>query len=548
MNKLSRNIAIGVAVVVIMLIALPMFINVNSFKPKIESELSAALGRKIQLGNLSLSVLGGSVSAENISIADDTAFSESAFLTAKSLKIGVQLMPLIFSKELRVTGITFAEPVINVLSNSKGAFNFQSLGGTSPKSENSASRGRAPKTNNSAKPGVLAALSIAELKLSDGKLLINRTNSSTKPLTIEKVNIEIKNFSATSQFPFTLSSLVADGGKLNLNGTAGPLAPAGTPVEAALKLSGLNLASLGVDPNLGLAGAAQMDGTLRSDGKDAKINGTVVLEKLRLSPKGKPADKQITVKFATAYNIASKAGMLSQGDVLVGKAVVGLTGRYESQSEATVLNMKVDAAGVSVDEIESILPAVGVSLPAGSRLKGGSLSSSLNVTGPTDKLVISGPVKLENSSLAGFDLGGKLGALSMLSGKLPSSKDTVIQSANLEARVSPEGSKLDNINVNMSAIGTITGSGTVSPNSAIDFHMIGHLAGVAGGLTQMTGLGGKGSGGIPFMVEGTTSDPKFVPDVKGMAGNAVQDVIGGKTPLETKNPTDALRGLFKKKP
>lgn len=534
MSKLLRNLAIAVAVVVVIILALPMFINVNNFKPKIESELSTALGRKSEVGNLSLSIFGGSVSAENISIADDPAFSKEPFLTAKLLKIGVELFPLIISKELHVTGITIDEPSINAISNPKGAWNFQSIGGTAPKNSSSSSGGGT------------TAFSVAELKVNDGKLVISKTGSSAKPLTIEKVNIDVKNFSATTQFPFTLSALLAGSGKLNLDGKAGPLAPAGTPVDAALKLAGLNLASIGADPSVGLAGTADLDGTLQSDGKNAKINGTLTLDKLKLSPKGTPAGKQVAVKFATAYNTVSESGTLSQGDISIGKALAKLTGTYKSEGAATLLNMKLDAPGMPVDEIEPMLPALGVTLPSGSGLKGGTLSSSLSINGPTDKLVIAGPVKLENTSLSGFDLGGKLGALSALSGKLPSGKDTAIQNASLDARVAPEGTKADNINVNAPSIGTLTGNGTISPEGALNFHMAANLSGAGGGLTQVAGLGNKN--GLPFMIEGTTADPKFVPDVKGMAGGALAGVLGGKTGTQTQNPVSTLGGLFKKKP
>ena len=91
---------IGIVVVVLLLIAiaLPFLINVNSFRPKLESELTEALGREVKVGNLSLSILSGSVSAEDLSIADDPAFSKDPFIRAKSLKVGVEVMPLIFSK------------------------------------------------------------------------------------------------------------------------------------------------------------------------------------------------------------------------------------------------------------------------------------------------------------------------------------------------------------------------------------------------------------------------------------------------------------------
>src|SRR5690349_25145091 len=62
MNKRWLRFAgIAVAIFLVLLIALPFLINVNSFRPKIESEASGALGRQVTVGNLSLSILSGSV-------------------------------------------------------------------------------------------------------------------------------------------------------------------------------------------------------------------------------------------------------------------------------------------------------------------------------------------------------------------------------------------------------------------------------------------------------------------------------------------------------
>ncbi len=49
--------------------------------------------------------------------------------------------------------------------------------------------------------------------------------------------------------------------------------------------------------------------------------------------------------------------------------------------------------------------------------------------------------------------------------------------------------------------------------------MLANLSGgMVGGLTQVA-ASGSGKNGIPFAIEGTTSNPHFVPDVRGMAGN-----------------------------
>jgi AsmA protein len=207
-----------------------------------------------------------------------------------------------------------------------------------------------------------------------------------------------------------------------------------------------------------------------------------------------------------------------------------------------------------VEELEAMLPALGVVLPSGSQLKGGTLSADLAIAGPVDKLVITGPVKLANTKLANFDLGSKLGALSTFAGKAVSSPDTTIENFSTNARVAPEGTRADNLNLNVPAIGVITGAGTVSPAGALAFKMLANLhGGMVGGLAQVAG-GGKG---IPFSIAGTTSKPEFIPDVKGLAtglaGGALQGVLsggkltGGKSGSAAGSAVDALGGLLGKK-
>jgi AsmA protein len=97
MKRILKIVGIVVGVLILILIALPFFIDANTFRPKLESELTDALGREVKVGNISLSLLSGGVTADNISIADDPAFSKSPFVQAKSLKVGVEMIPLIFS-------------------------------------------------------------------------------------------------------------------------------------------------------------------------------------------------------------------------------------------------------------------------------------------------------------------------------------------------------------------------------------------------------------------------------------------------------------------
>src|ERR1035438_1961046 len=114
MKKIVRIAAIVVGVLIVAMIAIPFLVNVNNFRPQIESNLSSALGRPVKDGNLSLSILSGNVEADQLSIADDPKFSNTPFVQAKSLQVGVELLPLIFSKQLNVTKLLIEHPEISL--------------------------------------------------------------------------------------------------------------------------------------------------------------------------------------------------------------------------------------------------------------------------------------------------------------------------------------------------------------------------------------------------------------------------------------------------
>jgi len=57
--------------------------------------------------------------------------------------------------------------------------------------------------------------------------------------------------------------------------------------------------------------------------------------------------------------------------------VAHLSGTYDSHGTTTSVNLKLDGQGMSVDDLEAVLPAVGVILPPKSQLKGGTLAVNL---------------------------------------------------------------------------------------------------------------------------------------------------------------------------
>src|ERR1700691_3377617 len=101
MGRMARVVLIVVGVgellILIVAVCLPLFLNADSFRTRIETTLTKSLGRKVSIGKLELSVWSGGLVATNASVADDPAFSNQPFIQADTVKIGVELLPLIFS-------------------------------------------------------------------------------------------------------------------------------------------------------------------------------------------------------------------------------------------------------------------------------------------------------------------------------------------------------------------------------------------------------------------------------------------------------------------
>src|SRR5216683_446753 len=556
---------------VVLVLVAPFLIPVNQFRPTIEEKASAALGRKVDVGNLSLSLFSGSLAADNLSIADDPKFNKSPFLTAQSIKVGVELMPLILSKELNITGITIDSPEVTLIRSSGGEWNYSSFGASAAKSQSKQERpappsGKLPSSGNE--------FSVQKLALNNGRINIGST-SSPKRSVYDKVDLTASDVSLTAKFPVTLTANLPGGGSLKFEGTAGPLDQentALTPVNAKLTINGLNLAATGfLDPSAGLGGLLDLNASIASQNAEAHVSGTAKLSKALLVAGGSPASTPVNVDFNTKYDLRKNSGVLEPSTLKIGNAVGHLNGTYEVPADSAVVHIKVDAQNMPARDLEAFLPALGINLPKGASLAAGSLSANLTATGPVDKLITTGTVGLYSAKLAGFDLGSRMSTISALTG-LKTGQDLDIEKVTSNVRMAPNGIQAENFDAVVPALGTLVGGGTIDSKNSLDFKMAATLANSASfssssgapvsGIGGILGAIGGGKGGckgatIPFLIHGTTADPKFVPDVGGIAASLLQSQIGcagstasGAAPQQQPNPNnpiDALSGLFKKK-
>ena len=564
MNQKLRLVLIIVGVLVLLLVIAPFLIPVNQFKPTIEHKASTAIGREVKVGNLSLSLIGGSLVAEGFSIGDDPKFNQSPFLTAKSVKVGVELLPLIFSKTLNVTGVTIEDPEVTLLRSPTGRWNYSSFGGLATKTEGA----QTPALKAPEAPSSPTEFSIKQLDLRDGRISVGSTNSQKRSV-YDHVDVSASGVSMKSKFPVKVTADLPGGGKFRLDGNVGPVDEkdsALTPVDAKLDVASLNLASTGLlDPSLGLGGILDFSASLASSNGEAKTEGTATLSKPLLVAGGSPSAEPVRVEFNTKYDLRKNTGVLNPSTVRIGNATSRLTGTYERKGEEMVVNAKITGDNMPAKDLQAFLPALGIHLPQGASLEAGTLSTNLNVAGPTNKLVTNGNVGLFSAKLVGFDLGSKMSSIAALAG-VKSGKDLNIEKLTTNLKIAPTGLEADNFLAVVPTVGNLMGVGTIDSNNNLDFKMAAALAAssvvgeTASPVTAGAGLLGKHGGGgckttsIPFLIKGTTSNPKFVPDVGGLALSMLKSQLGcvagaisGGQPGLSQNPFDAVKGLLGKK-
>jgi len=385
----------------------------------------------------------------------------------------------------------------------------------------------------------------------------------------DHVDVSASDVSLKSKFPVKVTAGLPSGGKLKLDGSVGPVDEgdsALTPVAADLVVTSLNLASTGLlDPSLGLGGILNLNASLVSNNGEAETKGTAQLSKALLVAGGLPAAEPMRVDFDTQYDLRKNAGILNPSTVTIGNAVSHLNGSYEQKGEETEVNAKITGENMPAKDLQAFLPALGIHLPQGASLQTGTLSTNLNVVGPTDKLVTIGNVGLFGAKLAGFDLGSKMSSIAALGG-VKSGKDLEIEKLTTNLKMAPTGLEANNFLAVVPAVGNLAGGGTIDSKNNLDFKMAATLgtSSLAGGAASpvATGvglLGRQGGGGckttsIPFLIKGTTSDPKFVPDVGGLASSMLKSQLGcaaGAVPNgqsgQSQSPADAVSSLFGKK-
>lgn len=207
-----------IVLVIVALLLIPMFVDIEKYKPQIEQMVTESTGRPFRLGgDLSLSLFPwAGVALSDVHLGNPSGFEEKDFVSVKSFEVRVKLLPLL-SKQVEVKKFVLDSPRVVLIKGKDGEGNWEGLGKPpAPPVEK-------PKAPEEEKPSQLpiGSLVVGQFLVSDGSVLwIDRTTGTKKE--IQDFRLELENVSLEKPIQVALSATL-DGRPVSLTGTVGPV-------------------------------------------------------------------------------------------------------------------------------------------------------------------------------------------------------------------------------------------------------------------------------------------------------------------------------------
>jgi AsmA protein len=292
-----RKRIIGAVVLALSGVVVLTVLNVNSLVRRNEDFLIAhmeqALGRKITVDKIEVTLWPIGARLVNLAMADDPAFSPEAFLRAKDFRVDLRLLPLLIG-QFRLKRIVLESPLITIVRDARGRYNFASNAHNETGDQVSAD-GR---NNASAKKQNSQLFLVASLNVSDGTLRY-RDFKNGGELAATQINLKVNDFEWDEPFDIELEAAVmAAKPNLKFMSRVGPIAGnrdyRDVPIDGAIHAEALDLGKVNTAlPQFRKA----LPKALRFDGvytfTDLKFKGTLN----NLSLKGAVAGTDASFRF-----------------------------------------------------------------------------------------------------------------------------------------------------------------------------------------------------------------------------------------------------------
>ena len=274
-----RKRIIGAVVLAMSGVLVLTVLNVNFLvrrnKDYLIGQVEQALGRKITVDKIEVTLTPVGARLVNFAMADDPAFSADAFLRAKDLQVDLRLLPLLIG-QFRLKRLVLESPVITIVRDARGQYNFASNARNQKSDRDSADSSK----NASDRKQDRQLFLVASLNISDGTLRYRDLKNGSE-LTATLINLEVNDFEWDEPFDIQLEAAVmAAKHNLKFKSRVGPIAGnrdyRDVPLDGDIRADALDLGKVNnAMPQLRKA----LPKALRFDGvytiKDLKFKGTL---------------------------------------------------------------------------------------------------------------------------------------------------------------------------------------------------------------------------------------------------------------------------------
>jgi len=529
----GKKIALGVVIffvvlVVGLVIVIPMLIDIDRYRPQVVARLQEETGKPAEIGHLALTIFPKvSIRVDDFALGNPPGFPQGDFVRARRIYALVDAGAL-WNRQVVITSFQLDEPIINLLSDVRGKWNFENP----PKPAGVAKT--AAHEPSAFTLGVISSVSIKGGELKATSLLASgRPGPSffeARSVAIDLADVDLNAFAASAS-----ASLPGQDAGLKATATGG--VASGFNWARLFETTPAYAAELPAKP------AAQ--GTLKAESlRFGTFLATSVKTKLRLFP------KQVNFDDLN-FNLYG------------GRASGALA--FNSAGQNPRYNTNVRISGVDVAKLLEAIPE------ARGKMTGtveGNMKLSGEVTHSPDPLAGmrgTGQVSVRNGQLPSLQLNKNLTQLARLTNLGPASGDpssfssisTDLNIANGRITSNKIAIVGNGVEVNGSGSMTLAGAGS------LDYQGISKVASGQNPVTDMlasfsgaTFADGKLS--FPFTLGGTLQQPKFSLKSAGGASavGGLQSILGGKGQQTTAQPgqtqpsedlVKGISGLFKKK-
>jgi len=243
---------------VVALLTIPFFLNMDDYRQKIEHEVSDATGRNLHIGHLKLSLFPWvGITLDDVRMENRKGFSAQDFLQVNKLDVQIALLPLL-RKNVEIKRFILQDPHVFLEKNAQGQTNWGDLINQAASTAQTTASVTSPNTTSSQVPAaqgshkpapkspMLAALSADAMVLNNGSLIWDDAQTN-QHYSVTAIHVQLDDVQLQHPIQAHISAKLNQD-EIKMDAQIGPLGDIGNidinhlPVQVHVQSMGLQLA------------------------------------------------------------------------------------------------------------------------------------------------------------------------------------------------------------------------------------------------------------------------------------------------------------------